>query len=65
MIQYSQSFAGIYYHDGEMKVVDDAFDWLCGQLIHSGNSAITTRMDECSELGKRYNGMLPRLSPGE
>lgn len=62
---YSQSFAGIYYHDVKMEVVDDAYEWLCGRLIHSENFAITTRMDECSELGKRYNEMLPRLSPGE
>lgn len=41
---------------------DGARDWVLGQLVHIEHY-LSTRRDEYSDIGKRYNSLLPPTVP--
>ncbi|EKM54317.1 uncharacterized protein PHACADRAFT_210127 [Phanerochaete carnosa HHB-10118-sp] len=61
--EYASCLDGLCYNDREDEWRDSAFAWLCGWLQHVPN-ALTTRRCGYSEIGRRYNNMLPRLAIG-
>ncbi|GJE94926.1 hypothetical protein PsYK624_111020 [Phanerochaete sordida] len=62
--KYASCFRGVSYDEREDTWYDHAFAWLCGWLEHRP-SCLSTRRCEYSEVGRRYNDMLPRLSIGK
>ena len=62
--QHAECLGGISYNEREETLHDSAFAWLCGWLEHRSQT-LSTRRCEYSEIGRRYNDMLPRLSIGK
>ena len=62
--QYVECLREEFQYDKDEDVwYDPAFAWLCGRLSHR-DGTLSTRRCEDSEIGKRYNLMLPPLSIG-
>ncbi|KAJ7752597.1 hypothetical protein B0H16DRAFT_1373219 [Mycena metata] len=58
---YSSCIEGLEYRRGHDEWSDGAKDWLDGRL---DMVFMSTRQDNKSELGRRYNAMLPIIRPG-
>ncbi|KAJ7085215.1 hypothetical protein B0H15DRAFT_783273 [Mycena belliarum] len=57
---FSKNLQGLSYRN--RLWYDGASDWLRGRMESPGEHAVTTRQDNTSDLGRRYNSMLPNQS---
>ncbi|KAJ6616349.1 hypothetical protein B0H10DRAFT_1949197 [Mycena sp. CBHHK59/15] len=57
--KYSECIYRLTYDRGDGGWWDEAADWLRGSMDLNGPNYLTTRQDNKSEIGKRYNAMLP------
>ncbi|KAJ7152888.1 hypothetical protein C8R46DRAFT_1302234 [Mycena filopes] len=62
---YTRCIQSLYFSYEDKCWCDDAQDWLSGRMDLRGSRTITTRQDNQSDVGRKYNQMLPFLQLGE